>query len=208
MKGHFMRALLVFAACLLIWMEPAGAASGPELPETGSIQETTSSDAHVIHIAHRNAQPRRRNYRTRQDVALGRVFDPLTRTWVDPVTTRDRRDIARYRRALVPLVTEVPAGTIIIDPDSHYLYLTLPNDEAIRYGVGLGREGFGWSGTVEIGRKAEWPVWTPPADMVKREPWLAEYANGMPGGEDNPLGARALYLYENCLLYTSDAADE
>jgi lipoprotein-anchoring transpeptidase ErfK/SrfK len=73
----------------------------------------------------------------------------------------------------------------------------MPDFQAIRYGVGVGRDGFGWSGIVEIGRKAEWPVWTPPAEMIARDPKAAQYASGMPGGVDNPLGARALYLYKD-----------
>jgi lipoprotein-anchoring transpeptidase ErfK/SrfK len=72
----------------------------------------------------------------------------------------------------------------------------LKNDQALRYGVGVGKEGFGWSGTVKVGRKAEWPTWTPPAEMIQRRPELVEYSGGMPGGPDNPLGARALYLYD------------
>ena len=67
----------------------------------------------------------------------------------------------------------------------------------MRYGVGLGREGFGWNGTATIERKAQWPTWTPPAEMIAREPELEEYRNGMPPGLGNPLGARALYLYQN-----------
>jgi lipoprotein-anchoring transpeptidase ErfK/SrfK len=72
----------------------------------------------------------------------------------------------------------------------------MPNQQAKRYGIGVGREGFGWAGMVRVGRIAEWPTWTPPAEMVARDPDAAKFASGMPGGPDNPLGARALYLYE------------
>lgn len=72
----------------------------------------------------------------------------------------------------------------------------MKDGEAMRYGVGVGREGFAWAGRARIRRKAEWPKWTPPAEMIKRRPDLAKYRNGMPGGPDNPLGARALYLYQ------------
>jgi lipoprotein-anchoring transpeptidase ErfK/SrfK len=82
-------------------------------------------------------------------------------------------------------------GTILIDTRSRYLYLVLPGHQAIRYGVGVGREGFLWKGSQRISRKAEWPDWTPPAEMRKRQPWLPRM---MKGGVDNPLGARALYL--------------
>jgi len=82
-------------------------------------------------------------------------------------------------------------GTIIIDTDARYLYLVLDGGSAMRYGVGVGRPGFEWAGVHTITRKAEWPDWTPPPEMVKRQPWLPA---SMKGGPGNPLGARALYL--------------
>jgi lipoprotein-anchoring transpeptidase ErfK/SrfK len=90
-----------------------------------------------------------------------------------------------------------PAGTIVVDPDAKFLYLVIQSGYAIRYGIGVGREGFGWSGTAELARKARWPRWTPPAAMIRRQPNLAQYRNGMEPGPENPLGARALYLYQN-----------
>ena len=87
-------------------------------------------------------------------------------------------------------------GTIVVDADARYLYYVREGGRATRYGVGVGREGFAWSGRARIGRKAEWPTWTPPSTMIKRQPELKQYASGMPGGIDNPLGARALYLYD------------
>ena len=101
----------------------------------------------------------------------------------------------QYRRQVVDIRTKEAPGTIIVDSGNHFLYFVLPDGKAIRYGIGVGREGFGWSGTVKVGRKAEWPTWTPPATMIKRQPHLAQYASGMPGGPANPLGARALYLH-------------
>ena len=92
--------------------------------------------------------------------------------------------------------TAEAAGTIIVDTPNRYLYLVTGNGRAIRYGIEVGREGFGWSGSAMIARKAEWPKWTPPAEMVARDPRTAPFANGMPGGPENPLGARALYLYQ------------
>ncbi len=83
------------------------------------------------------------------------------------------------------------AGTIIIDPAHTFLYLTLGGGKAMRYGIGVGRQGFEWSGTETINRKAEWPDWIPPASMVARQPYLPRWVGGGPG---NPLGARALYL--------------
>jgi lipoprotein-anchoring transpeptidase ErfK/SrfK len=86
-------------------------------------------------------------------------------------------------------------GTIVVNTADRYLYLVEEGGKAIRYGVGIGREGFAWAGHGSINRKAEWPTWTPPAEMVKRDPNAAPWAKGMPGGIDNPLGARAMYIY-------------
>jgi lipoprotein-anchoring transpeptidase ErfK/SrfK len=88
--------------------------------------------------------------------------------------------------------SEAP-GTILIDTGHRYLYVVLGNGKAQRYGVGVGREGFGWKGRVHVGRKAEWPTWVPPAEMRQRQPYLPV---SMAGGPDNPLGARAMYLYD------------
>jgi lipoprotein-anchoring transpeptidase ErfK/SrfK len=98
---------------------------------------------------------------------------------------------APLRRQMVAYNTNEPAGTIIIDTAHTFLYLTLGNGQALRYGIGVGREGFTWSGTETITRKAEWPDWIPPAEMVARQPYLPRWVGGGPG---NPLGARALYL--------------
>ena len=102
----------------------------------------------------------------------------------------------QYVRQLVAYQGPEPAGTIVIDPGAKYLYLVLEGGQAMRYGIGVGREGFGWSGEAVIRRKAAWPPWTPPAEMIARQPETAQYAGGMPGGLANPLGARALYLYQ------------
>lgn len=103
----------------------------------------------------------------------------------------------KFQRRVVRLATTEAPGTIIIDTNNKFLYLVEGNDRAIRYGVGVGREGFGWSGIVKIGRKEEWPEWRPPKEMIARE---ARKGHHLPvvqkGGEDNPLGARAMYLYK------------
>ena len=105
-----------------------------------------------------------------------------------------RRGIDRaYLPAVIDYPTRERPGTIVIDPRGRYLFLVLEDGKAQRYGVGVGRDGFGWSGAVRVGRKAEWPTWTPPAAMRKRQPYLPV---SMAGGPDNPLGARALYLYD------------
>ncbi|MEQ8296462.1 MAG: L,D-transpeptidase [Nitratireductor sp.] len=87
-------------------------------------------------------------------------------------------------------------GTIVVDPRNYFLYLQLPDGRARRYGVGVGRAGLAFRGEATIGRKAEWPRWTPTKNMIRREPGkYARFAGGVPGGPGNPLGARALYLY-------------
>jgi lipoprotein-anchoring transpeptidase ErfK/SrfK len=98
---------------------------------------------------------------------------------------------SKYKRTEVSFKTDEKPGTIIIRTGEKRLYLVLPNGKALRYGIGVGRDGFRWSGVERITRKAEWPGWTPPPEMRKREPHLPAF---MKGGPDNPLGARALYL--------------
>ncbi len=97
----------------------------------------------------------------------------------------------QFRRQLVDYVTSQPAGTVIIDTPHTYLYLVLGGGRALRYGIGVGREGFTWSGTERISRMSEWPDWHPPKEMIERQPYLPRF---MAGGDGNPLGARALYL--------------
>jgi lipoprotein-anchoring transpeptidase ErfK/SrfK len=98
---------------------------------------------------------------------------------------------AQFRRQLVSYETREPAGTIVIDTSNTFLYLVLGDGKALRYGIGVGREGFAWAGAERISRMAEWPDWHPPAEMIERQPYLPRF---MAGGEGNPLGARALYL--------------
>jgi len=95
------------------------------------------------------------------------------------------------RRQEVTLATKEPAGTLIVDTPHTYLYYVLGGGRAIRYGVRVGRDGFTWTGVQKISRKAEWPDWHPPAEMVARQPYLPRF---MAGGPGNPLGARAMYL--------------
>jgi lipoprotein-anchoring transpeptidase ErfK/SrfK len=103
----------------------------------------------------------------------------------------------RYVRRIVPDPTGEAPGTIVVDTANRYLYLVLPGNEAIRYGVGVGKEGFAWSGRAVIQYKKEWPLWTPPPEMVARKPELEPYRNGMPAGPMNPLGARAMYIFKD-----------
>lgn len=105
----------------------------------------------------------------------------------------------KFRRQVVPFVQPEAPGTVIVDPASRFLYYVLPEQQAIRYGVGVGRAGFGWSGQAEIHLMRRWPRWVPPASMVARDKNAVKWANGQPGGPDNPLGARGLYLYARSL---------
>jgi lipoprotein-anchoring transpeptidase ErfK/SrfK len=98
---------------------------------------------------------------------------------------------ADLQRRTVDYRTSEAPGTIIVDTPNTYLYYVLPGGKAIRYGVGVGREGFTWSGVKTVERKAEWPDWTPPPEMIARSPYLPRF---MAGGVTNPLGARAMYL--------------
>ena len=98
---------------------------------------------------------------------------------------------ADLQRRTVEYPTNEAPGTIIVDTANTYLYYVLPGGKAIRYGIGVGREGFTWSGVKTVERKAEWPDWTPPPEMIARSPYLPRF---MAGGATNPLGARAMYL--------------
>ncbi len=103
----------------------------------------------------------------------------------------------QFWRTKVRLSTDEPAGTIIVDTNNKYLYYVEGPNRATRYGIGVGREGFGWSGVVKVQRKAEWPGWTPPKEMIARERKKGHILPAFQeGGIDNPLGARALYLYK------------
>jgi lipoprotein-anchoring transpeptidase ErfK/SrfK len=97
----------------------------------------------------------------------------------------------QFRRTTVEYRTREAAGTIVVDTQNTYLYLVLGGGKAIRYGIGVGREGFTWAGTERVSRMAEWPDWHPPPEMIERQPYLPRF---MAGGETNPMGARALYL--------------
>lgn len=103
----------------------------------------------------------------------------------------------QYWRQVVPDPTGERPGTVVVDTANRFLYVVRDDGRALRYGVGIGRDGFAWSGRAQIAYKREWPVWTPPAEMIGRQPELEQYRNGMPPGLENPLGARALYLFKD-----------
>ena len=108
---------------------------------------------------------------------------------------------AQFRRQSVAYATQEAPGTIIINPGSRVLHLVTGKNKAIRYGIAVGRAGFEWSGVAIVNERKQWPTWTPPAEMIARKPELAEFEKGQPGGLNNPLGARALYLTSNGVDY-------
>jgi lipoprotein-anchoring transpeptidase ErfK/SrfK len=112
-------------------------------------------------------------------------------------SVRNRAVPEKFQRRKVRFATNEAPGTIIVDTNNKFLYYVEGNNRATRYGIGVGREGFGWSGVVSIGRKSEWPTWTPPAEMRAREARRGiKLPVVMQGGPENPLGARAMYLYK------------
>lgn len=126
----------------------------------------------------------------------GIIMDTTDGT-VEPIPKVDLKMIPRqFRRQIVEYLGHEWPGTIVVDTKRRHLFKILPGQQAIRYGVGVGRDGFSWSGVAEVGDKQMWPIWNPPVEMVVRDPNAAKWANGQPGGPGNPLGARALYLYQ------------
>jgi lipoprotein-anchoring transpeptidase ErfK/SrfK len=127
-------------------------------------------------------------------VSAARVYNADTNMWEDTGTVATRNKGRRgspIKRQIVDYASNLKPGTIVIETSERRLYFVLEGDKAIKYGIGVGRDGFRWSGTHRITRTAEWPGWTPPAAMRRRVPDLPAY---MPGGPNNPLGARALYI--------------
>jgi lipoprotein-anchoring transpeptidase ErfK/SrfK len=115
-----------------------------------------------------------------------------------PIPRVSSKLVARqYRPQLVEFDGAELAGTLVVDPGQRFLYHVLAPGEARRYGVGVGRAGFAWAGTAHVGMKRKWPRWVPPRSMVERDAKARKWVNGQPGGPDNPLGARALYLFAN-----------
>src|SRR5215216_6339839 len=114
-----------------------------------------------------------------------------------PVSIEEYKSIdPDFLPQMVSYATSELPGTIVIDTDNRFLHLVLESGQAKRYGIGVGRDGFGWSGTATVGRMTEWPMWFPPKEMQYRDKEARRWRKGMPGGPRNPLGARALYLFQ------------
>ncbi len=123
--------------------------------------------------------------------SAARIYNPDTNSWEDAATVRAGRRGSSIPKSIVDYDGKYSPGTIVVETSERRLYFVLDDGKAVKYGIGVGRDGFRWSGTHRITRKAEWPGWTPPPQMRKRVPGLPAY---MPGGPENPLGARALYI--------------
>jgi len=122
----------------------------------------------------------------REDMAIGDQPGLIPNPADEELPLQFRRQVVLYRSSEAP-------GTIIVHTSERFLYVVQPNGRALRYGIGVGREGFQWQGLLRITRKQEWPDWTPPSEMIERQPYLPRF---MAGGPGNPMGARALYLGE------------
>jgi lipoprotein-anchoring transpeptidase ErfK/SrfK len=136
---------------------------------------------------------------TRQvDPAVVAMYGPVQDDQYIIPAINVRRIDPQYFRQVVMVPPNIPkqSGTIVVDPTHRFLYLMLNQGQAIRYGIGVGREGFAWSGAATVKSKQEWPKWFPPSDMMARDSRAARWVDGMAGGLDNPLGARALYLWQ------------
>ena len=139
-----------------------------------------------------------------------RVYGPVPEEkFPIPAVDVSKVDPKYFRRTVRYDFKEAP-GTIIVDPGNYYVYRIEGDGNATRYGANVGRDGFRWNGDAYVGRKSEWATWTPPKEMIKRQPEAAKWARGMPGGLDNPLGARTLHLYQNgaYTLYTIYASSD
>lgn len=124
--------------------------------------------------------------------AMAKLFyNPDTNKWEEREVSSGGRSFKKIDKEVVSYETKLKVGSIVVETSERRLYLVLPEGKALRYGIGVGRDGFTWTGQHKITRKAEWPDWTPPAAMRKRVPDLPAH---MKGGPQNPLGARALYI--------------
>jgi lipoprotein-anchoring transpeptidase ErfK/SrfK len=173
------------------WLERNGGYDGASQRGdiTGSVRPTNAPPAPPV-----QQQPPANGYGPQQVEGVR----PPPESLVDhPIEQVDLSKIKpQFRRQLVPYNGREWPGTIVVDTANRHLYHVRPGGMAMRYGIGVGRDGFRWDGEAYIARKARWPRWTPPAEMVARDPKAAPWALGMPGGPKNPLGARALYLFD------------
>jgi lipoprotein-anchoring transpeptidase ErfK/SrfK len=187
LTGASAASVLALAACVSTAPPPAAVAVAPPAPPL-------TGDATAELPLPQMGAPTNAEYAVIYGPVTGEKFPipPIHYQEIDPTFLRQ---VVSYR-------TEEAPGTIVIDPHAHFLYHVLDSGRATRYGVGVGREGFAWSGEANIRSKQEWPDWYPPSDMFERQPELKKLMKtlqgglGMPGGPGNPLGCRAMYLWQ------------
>ncbi|MBX3598066.1 MAG: L,D-transpeptidase [Rhizobiaceae bacterium] len=169
--------LAAVSGCSTVGFDTAAPAMGLDLAPTGAIRPQISIDPNV----------------TNPEVMYASIEDS---GFVLPQIPYQKVKPEFRRQIVVDPTGEVP-GTLVVDTTNRFLYLVQTGGEALRYGVGIGKAGFEWSGrgVIQYGRK--WPTWTPPREMIGRKPELVKWAGGQPGGLDNPLGARALYIFRD-----------
>lgn len=143
-----------------------------------------------------SAELRAASFRDQQRADLMRYAAIDDGEFTIPAIPGNRIERQYWRQVVDDPFGEVP-GTIVIDTPNRFLYLTMPDNKAMRYGIGVGKAGFEWSGRATVQMKRRWPTWTPPREMIERVPELEKWAKGQPPGLDNPLGARALYIFMN-----------
>jgi lipoprotein-anchoring transpeptidase ErfK/SrfK len=178
--------------------EPAATGTGPYYGVPGTIPPGPAGSAEqdaILQDAMRSRPPISRQTVDSRVTGSTQGVDPRDMAAFPPEVrpeTGPKKELEpQFRRTLVDYRTKEPSGTIIVDTPNTYLYLVLGDGKALRYGIGVGREGFTWTGAEKVSRMAEWPDWNPPEEMIVRQPYLPRF---MAGGEGNPLGARALYL--------------
>ncbi|MGI9350392.1 MAG: L,D-transpeptidase, partial [Rhizobiaceae bacterium] len=130
-------------------------------------------------------------------ISHSQVYAGVTDSEIDLPSFDYTKMDPKYLRQVTKFKSRKKPGTVVVDTSGPHLYLVQPNNRAIRYGIAVGKEGFAWHGDAIMKWKQKWPTWTPPAEMIARTPKLAEFADGMPAGVGNPLGARALYLFKD-----------
>jgi lipoprotein-anchoring transpeptidase ErfK/SrfK len=186
MSKNFALALLASASILCVTIDSAAAQSGPP------VRMASNMGGGFIQFlfgdAPQGGRYQQDMYQQQPDVG----FDGRRMPQMDPQAEPGQRSFdPRYNKQMVDYHGKEGAGTVVIDTPNKFLYLVQGDGKALRYGVGVGRPGFTWSGTKTISAKKEWPAWTPPPEMLARRPDLPRH---MEGGADNPLGARAMYL--------------
>lgn len=153
----------------------------------------------IIPGPHLNGRALASGAHNRQKLSFDPSLLPPPESPVDfPIDRVDPRIVRKkFRRQEVAFRGDAPPRSIVVDPRRRFLFYVLDDHRAVRYGVGVGRAGFAWSGSAIVGMKRRWPRWVPPRSMVERDANARRWVNGHPGGPDNPLGARALYLFAN-----------